>query len=356
VPRRCLRILGAVLCPAALAATACKSVGPPRTVQDRFDYSEALSRSWKEQMLLNLVKIRYADAPVFLDVSSVIAQYGLEGQLSAGAEFPADTGITTGMVGGTVQWSDRPTITFQPLTGQKFTKSLLTPIAPTAVMDLVQAGWPVDITFRVIVRAINGIQAGTRSRLNGQAEDPRFGKVVDTLRRLQQKGAMAVRVEKKGANEATLLVISRFADDETVADRRYIAETLGLEPGAEQYDLAFGTVNASRTEVALLSRSILEILTDLSFDIEVPPEHAQDGRTGTPLPAELQKASSFKVLSGRSRPTDAFAAVRYENYWFWIDDRDFASKRAMSFMLVLIALTETGTAPAAPTLTISTGN
>jgi len=337
-------------------AAACKSVGPPRTVQDRFDYSEALSRSWKEQMLLNLVRIRYADAPVFLDVSSVIAQYGLQGQVTAGAELPADTGIHTATVGGTVQWSDKPTITFQPLTGQKFTKSLLTPITPTAVLDLVQAGWPVDITFRVIVRAINGIQAGTRSRLNGQAEDPRFSKVVDTLRRLQERGAMAVRVERKAANETTLLVISRGADAETVADRRYIAETLGLEPGVEQYDLAFGTVNASRAEIALLTRSILDILTDLSFDVQVPPEHVQDGRTGTPLPPEQQKPSSFRVMSGKSRPTDAFAAVRYENHWFWIDDRDFASKRALSFMLVLTALAETAERQAAPALTLSTGN
>ena len=82
----------------------------------------------------------------------------------------------------------------QPLTGQQFTKSLLTPISPAAVMALVQAGWPVDITFRVAVRSINGIQAGTRGRMLAQAEDPRFGKLLEALRRLQQKGNIAIRV------------------------------------------------------------------------------------------------------------------------------------------------------------------
>jgi hypothetical protein len=52
---------------AVLAAAACHSVGPPGVVRDRFGYAEATSRSWKDQMLLSLVKLRYADAPVFLD-------------------------------------------------------------------------------------------------------------------------------------------------------------------------------------------------------------------------------------------------------------------------------------------------
>jgi len=34
-------------------------------VRDRFDYAEATSRSWKDQMLLSLMKLRSADATVF---------------------------------------------------------------------------------------------------------------------------------------------------------------------------------------------------------------------------------------------------------------------------------------------------
>jgi hypothetical protein len=47
--------------------------------------------------------------------------------------------------------------------------------------------------------------------------------------------------------------------------------------------------------------------------------------------------------------------IRYIDSWFWIDDRDFASKRALSFMLVLTALAETGAGVAPPAVTISTG-
>ena len=48
----------------------CMSIGPGTVLRDRFDYISAISESWKAQMFLNLVKLRYGDAPVFLDMTS----------------------------------------------------------------------------------------------------------------------------------------------------------------------------------------------------------------------------------------------------------------------------------------------
>jgi hypothetical protein len=343
----------ALLSLAILVPVACRSVGPPSVPRDRFDYASAISESWKQQMLLNLVKLRYADAPVFLDVSSVIAQYTFQAQASAGATSLGAGG--TASINGGAGWADRPTITYQPLMGQQFTKSLLTPIPPAAVMDLVQAGWPADVIFRVAVRSINGIQAESRGRLLSQAGDPRFGKVLEAMRRLQQKGGISVRVEKKGKEETVRIVIGRRTEPDP--DRQFIRETLGLDPEATEFSLVFGSVNASGTEIALLTRSVMEVMQELCIDIQVPPEHEKDGRAAPPLPPELQKQAQFKVLSGASRPSEAdcFAMVRYKGFWFWIDDRDFGSKRAMNFLLVLTALAETGTGIAPPAVTISTG-
>ena len=64
---------------ALLLFTGCASIGPGTVTRDRFDYVTAISDSWKSQMLFNLVKLRYGDAPVFLDVASVINQYLVEG-------------------------------------------------------------------------------------------------------------------------------------------------------------------------------------------------------------------------------------------------------------------------------------
>ena len=63
--------------------TGCASIGPSTVARDRFDYTTAVSDSWKRQMLLNIVKIRYGDAPIFLDVASIINQYQLTTDLNA---------------------------------------------------------------------------------------------------------------------------------------------------------------------------------------------------------------------------------------------------------------------------------
>jgi len=61
-----------VLTLASLVA-GCASIGPAGIQRDRPDYSGSMASSWKEQMLLNIVKFRYFDPPVFLDVSSVVS-------------------------------------------------------------------------------------------------------------------------------------------------------------------------------------------------------------------------------------------------------------------------------------------
>ena len=65
----------------------CSSIGPRTVARDRFDYISAISDSWKGQMLLNVVKLRYADAPVFLDVTSVITQTGYQGTLAVSGSW-----------------------------------------------------------------------------------------------------------------------------------------------------------------------------------------------------------------------------------------------------------------------------
>jgi hypothetical protein len=60
---------------------------PATVTRDRFDYVASISDSWKRQMLQNLLKVRYADAPVFLNVTSVISAYSIAGQAEAAAQY-----------------------------------------------------------------------------------------------------------------------------------------------------------------------------------------------------------------------------------------------------------------------------
>lgn len=62
-----------------LILTASSSMGP-RTIQDdRFDCGASVQKSIEEQFLLNMVGLRYGRAPSFIEVSSIINSYSLEG-------------------------------------------------------------------------------------------------------------------------------------------------------------------------------------------------------------------------------------------------------------------------------------
>ena len=62
----------------------CSGIGPGTVARDRFDYNTAVSDSWKEQTLLNIVKIRYADMPLFMEVASIVSGYSLESSVNLG--------------------------------------------------------------------------------------------------------------------------------------------------------------------------------------------------------------------------------------------------------------------------------
>jgi len=79
----------------------CTGIGPGTVARDRFDYVNAISNSWKRQMLLNLVKLRYVDAPVFLEVTSIINQYAVEGEINLGANWGDINTQTLGEVANT---------------------------------------------------------------------------------------------------------------------------------------------------------------------------------------------------------------------------------------------------------------
>ena len=107
-----------VLIAVALTAS-CTAIGPKTIPRDQFDYGAAIASSWKEQLLFNIVGLRYLEAPVFVNVSSVINSYSLEGSVNFGAGANTSfTGDDTLTIGGEGKYADRPTITYTPIAGQ----------------------------------------------------------------------------------------------------------------------------------------------------------------------------------------------------------------------------------------------
>ena len=122
-----------------IGLSGCTNIGVQRIGIDRSDYTARLRESNKEQLLLNIVAIRYGDAPLFLEVSSVISQYTREG--SARGRRPhidPSPDDQRGEIGGSILLRETPTVTYTPLTGDRFARGMLAPIPPTSLLALIE--------------------------------------------------------------------------------------------------------------------------------------------------------------------------------------------------------------------------
>ena len=304
-------------------------MGPGTVTRDRFDYAGAVGESWKTQMLLNLVKIRYGDIPVFMDIGQVVAGYSLQRSLAATASIPtfylgpAPNAQTTTFGGAAgITYNDSPTITYTPLAGERFARSMMGSIPPASIMNVLQAGFPVDIVLRLAVQSINGIDnrrvAGGISREHVRPANPEFYVLLEQLGRIQNSGDIGVRVGPKGS---TLILVFRRSHSAAVRQAvRNVTNILGVDPDAKEFRVVYGAVPADNKEIAIVSRSIFEVLLDISSTIVVPETHVAERRVGATAEGDLGPQGTIppliKITSSSERPSDAFVAIPYHGNWF----------------------------------------
>jgi hypothetical protein len=351
-----------ILLVALLCLAGCAGIGPSTVTRDRFDYTGAIAESWKSQMLLNLVKIRYSDAPVFLDVGQIISAYSLQSTFTAAGNVYSTSGTVPGVpnsslgLGAQGQYTDRPTITYAPLMGERFARSLMTPIPPPALLSLIQAGYPIDLSMRLVVHTVNGLQNRFGGLARRRPADPEFYELLTRLRRIQDSGAIGLRVRRVNREEAVLLTFRQKLEPAIATEALMVRQLLGLDPQGGEFRVVYGSVAANDKELAMLTRSVLDILIDLASFIAVPETHVVERRVaptaepeagpGGPIPPLL------RIQSSAAKPGDAFVAVPYRDHWYWIDDRDLASKGLFSFLMFVFTLVETGEKGAPPIVTI----
>jgi hypothetical protein len=343
--------------------TGCTHLGPQTLPRDRFDYNTAIADSWKEQTLLNIVKLRYADMPLFVEVASVVSGYTLEGSVNLGGTVSSPDAVQGDFfnVGTAGKYTDRPTITYAPITGVKFNESFMTPIPPKAVLFLLQSGWPSEMIFPIVVDSINGLRSRVAAGKSQREGDPEYYRLVHLLQDLQDSGAIGMRIQKKTEQDQTTVLFfhRRNITPEIAALRRESNELLGLNPENQELSVSYGLLPQNDREIAMLTRSTLQIMINLATQIDVPPEHVADGLTIPSLSAledpQKKMGQLIRIKSGREKPDNIFSAVKYEDHWFWIDKRDFLSKRTFAFLMILFSLTETGGKEGLPLVTIPAG-
>jgi len=178
-----------------LLLTGCASVGPTFLPRDRFDYSSAVSESWKRQTLLNIVKLRYLDSPIFIDVAQIVSGYQLQTSIEAGGTISTKSSSLPTIgdffnFGTKGTFTDRPTITYTPLTGDQYIRGLITPIRPEQIFTAILSSWPADAILFISTNSLNGLQNQQFGGMRQRAADPKFMRVLALIRKLQQSGAL----------------------------------------------------------------------------------------------------------------------------------------------------------------------
>lgn len=341
------------------AVAGCSVTGPAKIKGGRRLYNVAVQETNKEQMLLNIVRLRFLDTPFFLQVASVSTNFTFEGSAAAGGG--ANPSFAAFGVAGRVASS--PTVTYTPLQGEQFAKRLLAPIDLSTIFLLTNTGWSIQRVFRLCVQSLEGLPNAPEASGPTPSDPPvyeRFMRAIELLRSLQKQGKLTIGYEGEPGEGTYVLEIASDALD--WPETREFTELLGLEPNRARYRIVPGAGHSEPNTIGIAPRSLTGSFFYVSHGVEVPQDDLATGRvTVTRKPdGEEFDWSAFsrgllEIRSSENRPDDAAVAVPYRGVWFYIADTDIDSKATFSLLMQLFALSAGETPSTAPILTLPVG-
>ena len=331
----------------------------------------ALQWTGDEQLLLNLVRLRYRDTPAFLEVSSISTQLRLEASLQVGADLERNNVVSDLFrFLGTTGYSTQPTLTYTPLQGENLAQRLLSPLTLEKLVLLHQSGWNVRRLFRLCVQRLGDVPNAPRASGPTPEEAPEykeFARVLELLRQLERKDALKLGYESyppdDGRPRPVLQVSPRALQ---YRETQELLQILRLTPGGTHYPLVYPVARhalpGNGDSLAVETRSLLGMLYYLAQAVEVPDQDRHKGKVivtrddaGEPFDWNKVLGNSLMVRSQPFKPAEAATAVRYRGMWFYIDDADLESKATFSILSQIFALQAGKSEAIIPVLTLPIG-
>jgi len=320
-----------------------------------------------QELLLNLVRLRYRDTPYFLQIASLSTNLRAKAGIGSGGIFP-DRGPDVANFSSTLSLEESPTVTYTPLVGDRFVNQLLQPVEPEILLLLSHAGWSMDRFLRLFVQEIGGIPNAPTASGPTPAEEPIFEdflRVAELFRTLQsRRQVMLIGGSLRGREATTAVdtekgVLLRFTTEALETDEyRELQGRLGLEPGREIFQLVSGIGARAPQRINLVLRSVMSSMFYASHGIAVPEEDAERGRVTTTRGREggdfdwsRVTGSLLRVATGEMEDAP-YASVRYRGHNFYIHDDDLESKSTFSMLNLVIALQAGGVPAGGPILTL----
>ena len=367
--RHCHLAASALLAALALLP-GCASIGPGRMLQDRADYNSSLTESWKRQILLNIVKVRYVEPLFFMDVGDIVAGYTMETAGSMGFTrslfdvtpstdspvFSSSSKLDFGLSG---KYTDRPTITYKPMTGAPFRKGIMSPIPLHNILLGLESGVSAHFLCNLGVRAINGQR---NAILTPQREAPAqegFSRAVELLAQLQVANGLHVRVEPRPQGKDVRLFLSLGGKNpapDVLALVKELQNLLDLDQSVFVYEVVSVPEANNRRQITVQTYSLMQIMATIATRVAIPETDIQEqcALPGTSLNLNHGPIAGMTIHTAQTKPKESYAAVHYHGHWFWVDDRDLTTKRVFSFLMLAFTLMEDKVATPPVQLTIPT--
>ena len=356
-------VLLAVL-PAALLQGCQSAFGPQSLQRTHPAYNAAITASVNEQMLQNLVRLRYRDVPFFLEIGSVTSTLSIGANANLGASIAIGGQDSLSPLTG-LAYVDAPTISYAPLRGEDLLKSLLSPLQLESILVLTQSGWQISRVFGLCFERINDLRNAPTASGPTPAREPdyrEFNQLLESLNRLQMRGL--IEVGATGVSDGAEFVIKLADDDERdLRELGNIHQLLGIPSGGIQFGLNTNFLMTEADHWAVRTRSLSSVLYYLSQNVDTPRAHQSAGLVtvteadggGAFDWGETPAGRLFEVKTGPEPPAGAYIATFYRGHWFWIDDDDLQSKSTFMLLRQLFDLQAGQNTVIGPTLTMPVG-
>jgi len=322
----------------------CTKYGPVFLQSERSQYNQAIQKTNDEQLLLNLVRLKYHDTPLFMEVNSIASQFTLQNDIAISSQLKAGAkGIFT--PGASTFVEERPTISYSPLHGENFVQGVLTAISFKTIVLLFHSGWSVERIFKICLQRIDKIKnapsaSGPTPKI--APKTAKFFKAAKLLRELQKKGGLDLLYRVSDKEPQLVIHISEKFKNSQLANQ--FSRLINAPLGKNSYVFGAPSVK-NKQSIDIVTRSLLGVMFYLSQAVDVPGSDIEEGRVTV---TKTDKGEVFdwigitgellRINSSPNPPKDASLLIFYRRHWFYVNDSDLISKSTFSLLAQLYAL------------------